>query len=111
MRYLIDNTGIYYRWFYINPERFNYDQIKNELHNDVFNSSWIDGLCNKVYLRKKAFFEISEYMNIILYSESESRPDCVYSLIDLIQKVIHLFGQIEMNQQLSRANYIFLKIA
>ena len=111
MRYLIDNVGTYYRWFYVNPERFNYNQIKNKLHNDIFNSSWIDGLCNKVYLQKKTFFEISEYMNIILYSESESRPDCVYSLIDLIQKVIHLFGQIEMNQQLSRADYTFIKFA
>ena len=41
--------------------------------------------------------EIIEYKNNILYSESESRPDNVYILIDLIQKVIHLYGQIEIN--------------
>ena len=62
LRYLIDNIGMYYCWFYINPERLNYNQIKNELHNDIFNSSWIDGLCIKVHLQRRSIFGI-----IIIY--------------------------------------------
>ena len=38
LRWLV-NVGIYYRRFYINPEKLNYNQIKNEIHDDIFNSS------------------------------------------------------------------------
>ena len=75
---MIDKVGIYYQWFYIDPNILSYEQVKKELDIDIMKSSWIDGLSYEIYLWKKALPEIIQNINHILYSKNEHRPDCAY---------------------------------
>ena len=102
---MIDKVGIYYRWFYIDPKILSHDQVKKALDIDLMKSSWIDGLSHKIYLRKKALPEIIEYINHMLYSKNEQRPDCVYQMIELIQKVKYIYDQMETNEDLSSSDF------
>ena len=89
---MIDKVGIYYQWFFVNPNILSYYHVKKEIDIEIMKSSWI-----KIYLRKKALPEIVEYINHVLYSEYEQRPDCAYQMIDLIQKIKYVYDQMETN--------------
>ena len=56
LRYIIDQVGNYYRWFKIKPKKLDEDKIRNKLSNNVYSSSWIDGMQSLVLLRKESCF-------------------------------------------------------
>ena len=62
LRYIIDQVGNYYRWFKILPKKLDEDKIRNKLSNNVYSSSWIDGMQRLVLLRKKAIPELHDYI-------------------------------------------------
>ena len=40
--YLIDQVGLYYRWFHVNSCCEKYEKMKMMLHNNIKTSCWID---------------------------------------------------------------------
>ena len=62
LRSLIDQPGLYFRWFYVEKKTLSYETMENILDSIYEDCAWVDALQHQVFVRDKAFEEIELYI-------------------------------------------------
>ena len=97
LRYLIDQTGNYFRWFKIIPQQLKEDDLREELSDDLLSSSWIDGMQRIVKLRCKAIPELIDYINNKM-KHHDKEATHIKPMIDLFNNINSLLHQSNNNE-------------
>ena len=82
LRQLMNQVGVYFRWFHISKKTLKGDEIMEMTNQDIRKSAWIDGLQHQVFVRRKALREVIDYCDSL---EEESNP--ISSMIELFRSI------------------------
>ena len=99
LRYLFDSVEGYFRWFEIEKEVFNDEQLLGKLNTDINSSCWIDGFGRQVKLRKKALPEIKKHIEEVSVEIQidEDREESITIMVTLFERIQSMMDEEEHN--------------
>ena len=94
-----DQVGNYYRWFEVDSKSQSEEKLLELFSNDVSLSSWVDGECRIVRVRKKAIPEVLSWLNNVVKHDDDFNEDSgktiMFELFHFIDRVI--YGNVDSN--------------
>ena len=109
LRSFIRNVSHYFRWFKLGTKELKYNECKESLAFDLYESKWIDGVQREVKVRKNAFPEIELYIaNLNLPSESDPQ-DPLHIMANFFKKMIELSNAIGRGEEIGATNEVRLQ--
>ena len=95
-----DQVGNYYRWFKIDDRPQKKEYLLEIISNDISTSSWVDGQCRIVRVRKKALREIMSWLNNVVIHDNDFNDDNgkrnMYDVFNFINGSINGNAQVEV---------------
>ncbi len=91
LRHVIRTPGNYYRWFFVKNDRIGREQLETVLDLSMNSSVWVDGLQNQVFVRVKAFKEISEHLDSLDIGQDMETP--IVMMKEFLKNIIELYNQ------------------
>ena len=88
LRSLFDQVGNYFRWFHIDYNRMQEEEVRDLLHPNLMSSSWIDSLGYQIKLRKKAINEVSSFLNSL--NIEQDRPE--HEMITIFDTIHNIYS-------------------
>lgn len=109
LRRVFNAVGEYFRWFAYDKKRVTWDDMKLQLKDDVTFTSFIDGLQNKIKVRRQALPEIEKYLNTIELDDTyDNEQD--ESVINIFKRIIRIDKKKNNGNKISnKSDRIFMR--